>query len=575
MIILGITFGHDAAACLLIDGVVVADVAEERFSRIKHDAGFPAAAIRFCLNQGGIDSTSIDCIAIAGQYLAPGMERYFVLTSEQRESLLKVRPRESRIRDLMMGSASNELPLYVERFPLSSECRFKFVEHHLAHAASANFTRGKQSPCLILTLDGIGDNVSVAIWRSEGFQIEPLIKWGREASLGWFYGNVTEALGWQHGDGEGTTMGLAAYGDPSKVGDRLNTMHPHLTLGSSFQPFVYSLPSYMNDRGTYHWHFDEALQIKQIAEECGPENVAARAQQIIEEQVLSLLRYWMNETGLRELAFAGGLFLNVKLNQRIWYELNPAEQWIFPNPGDAGLAMGASLQAWYQEFPRSSAIKLKDLYLGPSFDDETIRSILDERSLEYEELEDPAYYAANLIACGLAIGWFQGRMESGPRSLGNRSILMRADIEGNKAKLNAKVKFRESFRPFCPSFLDEQRDRYLKNSRVEEFMITSFNVNPEMRYSLSAVTHIDGTIRPQMVRRNANPLFYDLINHVGELTGEPIVLNTSFNIKGEPIVCHPREALKCFFDTGLDALIIGSFALLKPGVKGSKFIDFA
>lgn len=567
MIILGITFGHDAAACLVIDGSLVADVAEERFSRIKHDAGFPSAAIQFCLNQGGIDSKSIDYIAIAGQYLAPGMDRYFILNSEQRDSLIKVRPRESRVRDLMMGCASNELPLYVERFPLGSKCRFKFVEHHLAHAASACFTRGKKSPCLILTLDGIGDNVSVAVWRSDGATIEPLVKWGREASLGWFYGNVTEALGWQHGDGEGTTMGLAAYGDPSKVGANLDSMHPHLAFGNSFRPFAYSLPSYMNDRGTFHWHFNEASQIKTLADEYGAENVAARAQQIIEEQVISLLRYWMNETGLRELACAGGLFLNVKLNQRIWYELNPDEHWIFPNPGDAGLAMGASLQVLHQEFPESPAIKLRDLYLGPSFDDNTIRSILDERCLEYEELKDPAYYAANLIAGGFAIGWFQGRMESGPRSLGNRSILMRADLEGNKAKLNAKVKYREGFRPFCPSFLYEHRDLYLKDSRNEEFMTTSFNVNPKMRYAFPAVTHIDGTIRPQMVRRNTNPLFYDLISHVGRLAGEPIVLNTSFNIKGEPIVCHPREALRCFFDTGLDALIIGNYALLKPSVK--------
>ena len=572
MIVLGITFGHDAAACLIVEGRVVADVAEERFSRVKHDSGFPVAAIRYCLEYAGIDSRSVDRIAIAGQYLALGMERHMVLSVAQRAALSNARPRESRARELMMGAALSELPLYVTRIALGEGCRFEFVEHHLAHAAAAHHTRGDASPCLVLTLDGIGDNVSVAVWRAENENIEPLAKWGRDASLGHFYGNVTEALGWQHGGGEGTTMGLAAYGDAKQVGDRLDALYPVLANGTLQRPFAYTIPSYFNDHGTYHWHFDEAAQIRRIVNECGPANVASRAQEIIEEQVIALARHWMRETGLRRLACAGGLFLNVKLNQRIWYELAPNEHWIHPNPGDAGLAMGAALRAWHVAFPLSPSLKLDHLYLGPSFDDQTIREILDQRGLAYEVVDDPALHAAQLLAAGHAVGWFQGRMESGPRALGNRSILMRADQPDNKARLNARVKFREDFRPFCPSLLAEQRDTYLRGARSEEFMVTSFDVQPDKRDALPAVVHVDGTVRPQTVRREVNPLFYDLIWHLGDLTGEPIVLNTSFNIKGEPIVCHPRDAIRCFYDTGLDALVMGHFVLVKPGVTEASVI---
>ena len=572
MIVLGITFGHDAAACLLVDGRVVADGAEERFSRAKHDAGFPAAAIRYCLEHAGIDSRSVDCIAIAGRYLAPGMERHLVISAAQRTTLSNARPRESRARELMLGAASSELPLYIPRIALGERCRFEFVEHHLAHAAAAHHTRGDASPCVVLTLDGIGDNVSVAVWRAEAGHIEPLTKWGRDASLGWFYGNVTEALGWQHGDGEGTTMGLAAYGDAAKVGDRLDAFHPVLADGTLQRPHAYGVPSYINDHGTYHWHFDEAAQVRLVADECGPANVAARAQEIVEEQVLSLAQHWLGATGLRRLACAGGLFLNVKLNQRLWYELGLAQHWIHPNPGDAGLAMGAALRAWHVAFPSAPPLKLEHLYLGPSFDDQDIRNILDQRGLAYDVVDDPALCAAQLLAAGHAIGWFQGRMESGPRALGNRSILMRADQPGNKARLNARVKFREDFRPFCPSLLAEQRDTYLRGGRSEEFMVTSFEVQPAKRDALPAVVHVDGTMRPQTVRREVNPLFYDLIRHVGELTGEYLVLNTSFNIKGEPIACHPREAIRCFYDTGLDALVIGHCVLVKPGVTRASAI---
>jgi len=561
MIFLGVTFGHDSAACLIVDGVIVADAAEERFSRIKHDSGFPASAIGYCLKAGGITSTEVDVLAIAGQFMPANVSRHFILSQEQNGALS--RPTVARTRLMMVGS-SQDLPLYVERIRLAPGCRLLHVEHHLAHAAAAYFTRGRSDRCLIATMDGIGDAVSVALWVGENNQIAPLRKWGRTASLGWFYGTVTEALGWQHGDGEGTTMGLAAYGDSAKAGDGLAGFHPGFLNGELSTPCSFGPASSISINGNYHWHFPEAAAIAAVAARCGKENVAARAQEIIEQEVVGLLRHWLHQSGIERLACGGGLFLNVKLNQRIWSELSPAEHWVFPNPGDAGLAMGAALHAYHSlESPLHSR-RLESLSLGPGFSNEEIRTILEARQLAYRRVANPAREAARLLADNKAVAWFQGRMESGPRALGNRSILMSANRAENKDILNNRVKFREGFRPFCPSILAEKKQEYLEDGREENFMMTSFQVRPQRRSCIPAVVHVDGTLRPQTVSRETCPLFHDLISQFAESTGEHLVLNTSFNIKGEPIVCHPREAISCFFDTGLDALVIGDCVLTKP-----------
>jgi carbamoyltransferase len=566
MNILGIACGHDACACLISDGVIVADAAEERFSRVKHMSGFPAGAIKFCLNAGNITAQEIDFVVIAGRNFPPHLLRRFTLSREQEEALTALFPAGSNISQQLERGAF-ELPLYYERIELAPRCRIVCLDHHLAHAAAAHFTRGSRERCVILTLDGIGDRISTAIWTGEENEIALLRSWGQEASLGWFYGLVTEALGWHHGDGEGTTMGFAPYGDPEKVGDRLDRFHPVFADGELSHRHEFGQASWISDRGQVHFHLPEAEEVRQIADLVGAENVAARAQQIIEHQVLHLVRHWTQAVGVRRLACGGGLFLNVKLNQRVWYETDLEEQWIYPNPGDAGLAIGAALQVWHQTAQPKSTIKTETLYHGPQFDDEEIRQLLDARGLEYRTVPDPSRTAAQLLAEGKIVAWFQGRMESGPRALGNRSILMAADKAENKDTINSKVKFREGFRPFCPSILAEKQDEYLQRGREEPFMITSFDVQPGKRAKVPAVVHVDGTLRPQTVTRAANPLYYDLIKYFGDLTGEYLVLDTSFNIKGEPIVCNPREAIRCFYDTGIDALVMGSFLLSKPGFK--------
>lgn len=564
MNILGISPGHDTAACLLIDGQIVADAAEERFTRVKHDSHFPAGAIASCLHAGGLASTDLDCIAIGGRFLPVGLERFFGLTPEQTASLAAMRPLEVKARNLLLKSGPSRLPLDTPRFPLRPDCRFIGVDHHRGHAAAAYFSQANCEPWLVLTLDGIGDDVAVGVWRAAGNSLEPLMQWGREASLGWFYGNVTEALGWQHGDGEGTTMGLAPYGDAAVVGDRLDRFAPEFSGGELTRPHEYGVASFFNDHGNYHWNFPEAAEIRRVVDDCGAANVAARAQQIVEEQVLGLATAFSSREGLRRLACGGGLFLNVKLNQRLREEADFDQVWIFPNPGDAGLAMGAALAVWHDQAHPGQHLQLTDLSFGPAFAAEEIRELLDARGLVYHETADPARTAAEHLAADRIVGWFQGRMESGPRALGNRCILMSANRAENKDVLNARVKFRQAFRPFCPAVLVERKDEYLVAAGDEPFMITAFAATPAARRRVPAVVHEDGTLRPQTVRRETQPLFHRLISAFADLTGEAVVLSTSFNVRGEPIVCTPRDALRCFFDTGLDVLVIGPFVLEKP-----------
>ena len=563
MIILGIGFGHDAAASLLVDGAIVANVAEERFTRVKHDSGFPTASVQYCLSEAGLSSKQIDFVAVAGQFLPSGMERHFILTQEQSNSLAAARPRESRVRQLLINSGMRDLPLYSRKLEVAPHCKFISVDHHLAHASSAYFTRGRSDPCLVFTLDGVGDEVSAAVWMGEKTSLRPLASWDRNASLGWFYGNVTEALGWQHGDGEGTVMGLAPYGIGATLGDRLDGFHPVFRDGLLLTAHDFGHASYYNQNGTYHWHFADADAIHALTLQYSNEDIAARAQEILEEQVLGLVRHWTGAYNTKRIACSGGIFLNVKLNQRIWNEMELEEHWVFPDPGDSGIPLGAALHLWHTRTQTAASEKLEHLYYGPRFHDAEIRKILETRRLSYREVKQPALTAAELLASGKIVGWFQGRMEAGPRALGNRSILMSPTTAANKDAINSRVKFRESFRPFCPSILFERKDDYLLNGREENFMVTSFDVKPEKRNKIPAVVHADGTLRPQTVKRNTNPLFHELIEHFGKMTGEYALLNTSFNIKGEPIVCNPREAIRCFFDTGIDALVMGTFVLEK------------
>jgi carbamoyltransferase len=360
-------------------------------------------------------------------------------------------------------------------------------------------------------------------------------------------------------------MGLAPYGDAAKAGGKLDRFTPRFENGRLVGPKDFGSPQTWSETGAMHFHLRKAEDVASIIQACGREHIAAEAQRLLEEQAFSLVLPWLEREGHANLTCSGGVFLNVKLNQRFWESGKVQRQWIYPNAGDSGLAVGAALHAWHTANPSAPNGSLSHLYHGPSFSPEEIRKLLELRKVAFREVEDPASSAAELLSRDKIVAWFQGRMESGPRALGNRSILMSANRAVNKDIINARVKFREGFRPFCPSLIEEAKADYLINPRDEPFMITSFTCTEAKRARVPAVVHADHTLRPQTVSKAINPLYHQLLTKFGQLTGEPLLLNTSLNIMGEPMICHPRDAIRCFYDCGLDSMLLGSFLLEKKG----------
>jgi carbamoyltransferase len=562
MNILGIHIGHDSSAALVVDGKIVADVAEERFTRIKHYSGLPIGSIDYCLKSRKLTMADIDIVAIPAECSVPELNFLLDLKGAKQERKSRKRRALELAREVLKKGAVKP-PLYIKNFPLKSSTEIVHVNHHLAHAASAYYTNGNSAKQLILTLDGSGDGMSGGLWRGEHGKIELLQSFPNSASLGWFYSNVTEGLGWWHGDGEGKTMGLAPYGDYTKTQGLLTQVHPNFSKGEIDEHHEFGRNYHWNEGGAIQWHFDEAYAIRDLVAKHGAEHIAAEGQRVLEEQVQQIVYPWLEKEGTRNLTCSGGVFLNVKLNQRIWESGRVDQHHIYPNPGDSGLAVGAALYAYYQANPSAPTHAIEDLYWGPEYSEQEIEAALKLRNLTYRRVENVEEHAAKQLAAGKIVSWFQGRMESGPRALGNRSILMSANSSENKDVINARVKFREAFRPFCPSLLWENRAEYLEKPRDEFFMITSFTCPEAKRKKVPAVVHADATLRPQTVKKEFNPRFWNLINQFGKLTGETLLLNTSFNIMGEPIVTHPREAVRCFYDNGLDCLVLGNFILEK------------
>lgn len=562
MNVLGVHIGHDSTASLVMNGKIVADVAEERFTRVKHYAGLPVKSIEYCLRYAGLSITEIDMIAVPSKYPIPELNYLFGLSNGQAEKrsragqLLEVARRITR-------KTGTKPPIYVKNFPIGKSPRIFHVEHHLAHAASAYYTSGSSEKQLVVTMDGAGDDQSICVWRGENGAITPLKKYGTNASLGWFYSIVTEALGWWHGDGEGKTMGLAPYGDYDKCKGLLDEFYPKFGAGDLIEPCDFGNSYIWNDNGAMQFHFDQAYEVKQIIDRYGAANVAAEAQRVLEEQTFELVQPWMDREKTSNLTCGGGVFLNVKLNQRIWDSGKVRSHHIFPNAGDSGLAAGAALYAYFLNNRSSQIHPIDNLYWGPEYSDSEVEGVIRLRNLRARRVENVEQFAARKLGEGKIVAWFQGRMESGPRALGNRSILMSANEGENKDIINAKVKFREPFRPFCPSLLWENRRDYLVNSRDEHFMITSFTCTEEKRDKVPAVVHADHTLRHQTVKKEYNAKYWNLINEFGKITGEPLLLNTSLNVMGEPIINHPREAIKCFYDNGLDVLVLNDFVLEK------------
>jgi len=569
MNILGVHAGHDSSAALIINGKIVADVAEERFNRIKHSPDLPFQSIDYCLRSNNLTINDIDIIAIPSENRVEPLKMIFdglykeqanpsfILKNTLKKIIKKNKKESTRI------IWNRELPLYVKKLKLLPHTKIVHVEHHRSHAASAYYTSGTKEKQLVITMDGHGDKSSICIWRGENGKLTCLKQFGYDASLGWFYSNVTEAIGWMHGDGEGKTMGLDPYGTKGKLNGILNSFHPVFKNGELIEPHHYGELFVYNQNGYNQYHFTDANEIKKLIDKYGREDIAAEAQRVLEEQCFNLIFPWLEKEKTPNLSCSGGIFLNVKLNQRIWETGKVKLHNIYGNPADAGLAVGAALHAFYEEKPDAPVHLMEHLYLGPEYTNDEIENILIARNLKYIKVENAPLFAAKLLSENKIVAWFQGRMESGPRALGNRSILMSANNSKNKDIINAKVKFREGFRPFCPSMLWEKREDYLENCRNEFFMITSFTCKPEKRSKIPAVVHADNTLRPQTVKKEHNERYWNLINEFGKITGEYLVLNTSLNVMGEPMINHPREAIRCFFDNGLDYLILNDFVLSK------------
>ena len=564
MIILGIHEGHDSSAAIIKDGKILADVQEERFTRVKHSANTPIKSIQFCLKQANLNNINeVDYISLSWEKSPSGLRTLFDIPKEKHLAKELAKSFFNKTGD----TYRSKLPIYFPDYTSFDKSKIINNNHHLVHAASAYFTQGENDRHLIFTIDGAGDNICTSIWMAEGNEIKLLKKYYKEASIGWAYSVVTEGLHWIHGDGEGKTMGLAPYGDPEKCKGVLDKYFPKFNGVELVKESELGSAYYWMESGSNQFHFDEAKEVEKLIEVYGKENIAAEAQRILEDVVMNMVFGWAKKTGIKKVSFAGGVMLNVKLNQRIWN--NRADlikkQYIFPNPGDSGLAVGAALLEYYRhnEFKGN---QLETLYLGPKYSNNEIEKILKIRKIKYKYVENPSIEAAKLLANDKIVAWFQGRMESGPRALGNRSILMSPLNSKNKDIINAWVKFREGFRPFCPSLCYENKDEYLKDNRDEFFMITSFDVTDKKREKIPAVVHVDGTLRPQMVRKQDNKPYWGLINEFGKITGEYIVLNTSFNVMGEPIVNTPNEALKCFFDSGIDAIFLENYYLDKENL---------
>ena len=563
MNVLGIHIGHDSSAALVMGNHLVADVAEERFARVKHFTGLPTDSVSYCLNVGGISSKDLDVIAVSTKDSLPILNTLFDFDEGHKERG-SFSQEALRWMNIALGKKSHEIrPIYYKKFPVDVSCRVVHVEHHLAHAAAAYYSSDYKEKTLIVTCDGVGDGVSLCLWRGENGVITPLEKFPSSGSLGWFYSNVTEALGWIHGDGEGTTMGLAPYGDFTKCYGVLSAYHPHYENGRLVRPHNFGISYCWNERGSYEFHFEEARSIKALVDRYGAEHIAAEAQRVLEEQISQVIFPWLEKENTRSLCCAGGVFLNVKLNQRVWYSGKVDNHFVYPNSGDSGLAHGSALWVAHNQCGVESADTPLQLYKGPEYFEDEIMKLLDARDIPFRVIENIEKYAAEALARDKIVAWFQGRMESGPRALGNRSILMSPAKPENKDIINSRVKFRQAFRPFCPSMTEEVADKYFQCARPEQYMITSFDVNPNMASRIPAVVHQDQTLRPQTVSKDINPKYWNLLSEFGKLIGDPVLLNSSFNIKGEPMICSPREAIRGFFDSGIDLLAMGNVVVEK------------
>lgn len=595
MYILGLSaYYHDSAACLVEDGRIVAAAQEERFSRRKHDAGFPRRAIAWCLRQAGIAPGELSSVVF--------YEKPFLKFERLLETYLAFAPRGFRgfaasmplwVKDKLFQKAAlvRELGAVLGRGE-DWASRLLFSEHHLSHAASA-FYPSPFERAAVLTLDGVGEWSTTSLALGNGRQLAVCREIHFPHSLGLLYAAFTQYTGFKVNSGEYKLMGLAPYGVPRFAGlirDKLIDVAADGSFRLNMRYFDYATGLCMTN-GHFEALFGGPPRQPEAALTQREMDLAASVQAVTEEVVLRLASNIARDTGERRLCLAGGVALNCVANGALRRAGLFEDIWVQPAAGDAGGALGAALAAWHlhHDQPRTPPAGTDGMHgalLGPAFDAAEIEGALRSAGACYQRLSEEALIeqVADALAEGKAVGWMQGRMEFGPRALGARSILADPRSPAMQRQLNAKVKYRESFRPFAPSVLREQAGEWFESAAESPYMLFVDLLRPDRRHALSAaeqalfgidklnvprsgvpaVTHVDYSARVQTVTAASHPRYHALLQRFFEKTGCPMLVNTSFNVRGEPVVCTPEDAFRCFMGTGLDVLAMGDFLLQKP-----------
>jgi carbamoyltransferase len=596
MDILGIScFFHDASAVLLRDGEIIAAAEEERFTRKKHDYGFPLQAIQFCLGRGGIEGPDLDYVAF--------FEKPFVKFERLLFSILQTFPRSRRVfQESMVSWLTEKLwisSLIREKVGVPRD-RVLFSDHHLSHAASA-FLCSPFEEAALLTVDGVGEwaTATYGVGRGTDIRISRQIRFPH--SLGLLYSAFTAFLGFEVNEGEYKVMGMAPFGEPRFLDEVYRLID--VERDGSFRLDMSAFAFHHSADRTYGPRFTQLFgpprdpRVPFFTERSGyppyfgPEpgnaralardnqryaDIAASIQRATEETLLKMTTHLHGTTGLRTLCMAGGVALNSVANGRILRETPFEELYIQPSAGDGGGAMGAALWAYHTVLGHPRTRVLEHAYWGAEYGRGEVERFLREHDIPFTRTENEDRLLDRVVEeleSGAVVGWFQGRFEWGPRALGNRSILAdprRADM---KDIVNTKIKFREPFRPFAPSVLEERTEAYFALPQARRhyparFMLYVVDVNEDKRGVIPAVTHVDGTGRLQTVNRVSSPRYYRLIERFGAATGVPVVLNTSFNLKGEPIVNTPGEAFRTFMRSGMDVLVLDHCVVSKDRLRG-------
>lgn len=566
MYILGIScFYHDAAAALLKDGKIVAAAEEERFTRIKHDTSFPINAIRYCLDSQSIGINDLEYI---GFYEKPLLKFERVLFQHIDRFPFSVK------------TFVNSMPSWInEKLRIPEIIRKRlgynkgvlFINHHMAHASSA-YLMGPFEKAAIVTVDGVGEWATTTIGLGDSNKIALREELRFPHSLGLLYSTITAYLGFSVNNSEYKVMGLASFGNNDR---RTNQFYKKLKSVIDLREDG----SFRLDMSYFRYNYSDRMPSRKLCGLLGGiekkketaltkrhKDIAAALQMLTEDVLIKILEHANRITGCDNLVMAGGVALNSVFNGKILKKTKFKKVWVQPASGDSGASMGVAAYIYHAILNNTRKCVLDDVFLGPQFDEEDIKEFLETNGIKFTVFNNERKLlkeTARLINQGYIIGWFQGRMEFGPRSLGSRSILANACNSGMKDRLNSKVKHRENFRPFAPAMCFDDAQKYFEIDDPipgpAEFMLMVYPVKKEHRTLLGSVTNVDGTGRIQTVKLENNRLFYGLIKEFGKLSGMPILINTSFNVRGEPIVCTPYDAYKCMMGTGIDYLVIGNF----------------